>query len=119
MPDMIGILATVLLVSTVCTLVFAILAYAVARRRRLLVGRGADEELEAIQREELEAHPRPTHPPVAVAVAATGAVIAATAEDPFVVESSSTQAFKTYSPDQAEGGEEPDVAKGELDLKWR
>ena len=61
MGDLIGILSTVILVSTVCTLIFAVGAYVAARRQRDSVNTHEDgtEDLEAELDPQSAAQPAP------------------------------------------------------------
>ena len=123
MHNLIDILSTVVLVSTVCTLVFAVLAYAVARRKRLMVGRDADEEEQVIAEEELEplpAAPAPPAVPVPVPVEVQADQAARRpVEDPFASERTSGAAFKAYRPDQAKAMDEEELEDDQLGFKWR
>ncbi len=62
MGNLIGILSTVILVSTVCTLIFAVGAYIVARRGRTDVNLHEDSTVDI--EEELELPPAPAPAPV-------------------------------------------------------
>ena len=54
MGDLIGILSTVILVSTVCTLIFAVGAYVAARRNRESVNTQGDGAVDADGNENLQ-----------------------------------------------------------------
>jgi len=67
MGDLIGILSTVILVSTVCTLIFAVGAYVAARRHRDSVNTHEDgtEDLEAeLDPQSASASPPPQETPL-------------------------------------------------------
>ena len=121
MYNIVGILATIVLVGTVCTLIFAIAAYVVARRRtahQTMLRTITPSPLSVPPPPPPAAAPRPAATPDRAPSGAGGHVFRSTAPLPPVAEAKPERAKDVLGLDAETAGQEEAPPEGEV-YRWK